>query len=339
MSSLHIRALIVLYKTDKVSPYHKLRFKTRENYDSLMKRIDRDYGDVQLSTIKYRTFQEWHVDWSHNGQKIPIAHSLMAMVRTLIGYGVVFQEDAHCERLSGVLRNTKFAMGKSRVQYLTVEQADAIRVQAHKDGYPSMALAQALQFEGMLRQKDIIGEWVPLSEPGVSDVTCGEEKWLRGVRWSEIDDNLILRHVTSKTQKAVEIDLTLAPMVIEELEVAFCDLDEPLTRARLPQAGPIIVNEDAGRPYWNYQFRRRWRGMAKSCGIPNDVQNRDSRAGAITEAIAAGSSIEDTQKAATHSTTAMTAKYWRGDAKARARTATMRIADRAKKKRPPAEVA
>ena len=44
----------------------------------------------------------------------------------------------------------------------------------------------------MLRQKDVIGEWVPRSEPGPSDIWNSDgEKWLRGLRWQEIDGNLI----------------------------------------------------------------------------------------------------------------------------------------------------
>jgi hypothetical protein len=84
-------------------------------------------------------------------------------------------------------------------------------------GWPSIALAQAFQFECTLRQKDVIGELVPLSEPGVSLVVIRNQKWLRGIVWQEIDQNLILKHVTSKKQKLTEVDLKLAPMVIEEL--------------------------------------------------------------------------------------------------------------------------
>jgi hypothetical protein len=336
--SLTVHDLIAAYTADKVSPYRKLRHRTRQNYDSLLRRVDKDQGGGALAAIKYRTFLEWHADWSRNGARIPMAHALMGMVRTLVGFGVVFLEDRECERLSGVLHKMKFEMGKGRDLHLTADHADAVRVQAHKEGYPSMALAQAVQFEGTLRQKDIIGEWVPLSEPGVSDVTWARYgKWLRGLRWNEIDENLILRHLTSKTQKVVEIDLKLGPMVLEELQVAYCDLGEPLTRAKLPKSGPVILDEETGRPYLTHVFRRRWRMIARAAGVPDEVQNRDTRAGAITEAIESGASIEDAQKAAKHATPAMTAKYWRGDAKAAARAMTLRAADRVARKKQSSE--
>src|SRR6185295_5193891 len=93
-----IRSLIASYKADKISPYRKLRHRTKENYDSLLRRIDKDHGSVVLASIKYRTFLEWHSDWSPNGERIPMAHSLMGMVRTIVGFGVVFLEDRECER-------------------------------------------------------------------------------------------------------------------------------------------------------------------------------------------------------------------------------------------------
>jgi hypothetical protein len=55
-------------------------------------------------------------------------------------------------------------------------------------------LAQALQFELMLRQKDVIGEWVPDSEPGENDIHHDGRKWFRGIRGDAIDGDMILRH-------------------------------------------------------------------------------------------------------------------------------------------------
>ena len=69
---------------------------------------------------------------------------------------------------------------------------------AHEESMSSVALAQAFQFDCQLRQKDVIGEWVPIDEAGVSDVIDGDEKWLRGIRWEEIDLSMVLRHRASQ---------------------------------------------------------------------------------------------------------------------------------------------
>src|SRR4051794_21715738 len=83
-------------------------------------------------------------------------------------------------------------------------------------GWYSIALAQALQFELMLSQKDVIGEWVPVGEPGESDVVHDGQKWLRGLRWSNIDNKLILWHAAGSSERRIEVDLRTAPMILEE---------------------------------------------------------------------------------------------------------------------------
>jgi hypothetical protein len=117
----------------------------------------------------------------------------------------------------------------------------------------------------------VIGEWVPLAEPGISDTIRPDKgiKWIMGLRWEEIDENLILRHNTSKRGKDIEIDLRLAPMVLEELAWTSPDgrpphpgvpaglwADHPLRGHRLPVPGR--------------EFRRKWRIVANKAGLPKD---------------------------------------------------------------------
>jgi integrase len=201
-------------------------------------------------------------------------------------------------------------------------------------------MAQAFQFECTMRQKDIIGEWVPINEPGISDVIYRGRKWLRGLRWEEIDENLVLRHVTSKKDKEAEVDLKLAPMVLEELQ-EYCGgqpvvTTDPVTkkvtarRDLLPAAGPVILCEIHAFPWYETEFRRKWRKVANECGIPKNVLNMDSRSGAISEAIAAGVPLEFVRHAATHSDIAQTQQYDRIQAKATRRVMEARIESRKK---------
>jgi hypothetical protein len=324
MTALTVHKLIAEYRKDPASPYHDVVFATRQNYDSLLRRLDEEKGSVTIASLKVQEVKAWYREWAARG--ITQAHSLMAMLRIIARFGVSFLEDDECARLTAVLSGQKFKQGKPREVFLTATQADLIRAEARRIGFPSIALAQALQFEGTLRQKDIIGQWVPVSEPGMSEITSRKHgKWISGARWSEIDADLIFRHITTKTGAPVEIDLKLAPMVLED---PGCIVGGVPHRALLPASGPLIVNEETKRPYLAHQFRRAWRALARSVGIPDNVQNRDSRAGAITEAIEAGAPIEDAQKAAKHSTPQMTARYWRGDAKATSRTMKKRGAHR-----------
>jgi hypothetical protein len=262
----------------------------------------------------------WHEAIAHQG-KITMAHALIGMLRTLAGFGATILEDDECERLSSVLHRMRFPVGKPRTERMTADQAIAIRRVAHEMGRPSIALAQALQFDLMLRQKDVIGEWVPVSEPGISAVAYGAEKWLRGLRWEEIDQALILRHTTSKRLKEIEVDLKLAPMVMEELSIL----------GGRKASGPVIVCERTDLPWEASKFRDAWRTIATKAGVPKTIRNMDSRAGAITEATEAGAELEHIRHAATHGDIQMTQRYSRGAVEKIEEVMRLRAAHRNKK--------
>lgn len=299
-----VTSLIRCYQDDADSPFHKMRWNSRTNYQSLMRRLKDDCGDELLSELRARTFLRWHEQWIGGKNHVAMAHGLIGMFRTLLTFGATILESEECRRLKETLHDMRFKMPKPRTERITADQVIAVRARAHELGRHSIALAQAFQFECILRQKDVIGEWVPQSEPGMSDVTNGGDKWLRGIRWSEIDDSLILRHTTSKREKDVEVDLKLAPMVMEELD----------RLGERPRSGPIIVNERTNLPYNAFRFRKEWRLVATVAGVPETVFNMDSRAGAISEATDAGAELEHVRQAATHSDIGMTQRYSRNAA-------------------------
>lgn len=310
---MNISELITSYRSDPVSTYRTLRFRTRQHYDSLLKRIGEDLGEKPIGEIRTRDFQLTYQAWQLRG--IATSHALVGMLRTICNYGNVYLEDDDCMRLSSRLSAMRFKMGKPRRQTIPIEKAAELLEKSRQWGLYSMAQAQAFQFECAFRQRDVIGEWVPISEPGESDVFDGGFKWLRGIRWEEIDDNLILTHITSKRQKEVTINLTLAPWVMAELKKEFL-IVEPGKRWRLPKTGPITVHEATGLPYNAWEFRRLWRGLARQCGIPDDVREMDYRSTAVTEGFKAGASADSIRKLATHSDLATTNRYSRGDAEA-----------------------
>jgi hypothetical protein len=252
-------------------------------YDSNLRRVERDgVGLRRLKDIDARELVKIHQAWSESGTSI--AHALMAMLRLLFNFGVVFLDDPECKRLSGMMERMRFKMPKPKTARITMEQADAFRKKAHEMGFPSMALAQAFQFDCGLRQKDVAGEWVPTSEPGNSEVVEGNLKWLYGLKWSEIDvQNVSLRHTTSREGKLVEINLRLMPMVNEEMTREW-----ERRQGVMPSNGPLIINERTGLPYHTHQFRRVWREIADAAGIPKDVKNRDTAFSKTGRAVDAG---------------------------------------------------
>lgn len=337
-----VQGLIDSYLSDADSPFTKLRYHSRKSYETMFGLVARTqfpdddgqpqiFGNVQISSLKGRSVLRLHRIWVAE-RSIQMAHSKMKMLRIAVNFGATILEEEPCAKLAGVLRGMRFEMGKPRSECLSAEQVMAIRTKARELGRPSIALAQAIQFEGTLRQKDVIGEYVPVQEPGISSVTDGSEKWLRGIDWREIDENFVLRHITSKRQKLITIDLRNAPMVVEELNLAIGQhFISPLNRANYPASGPVIINEKTQLPWRALNFRNQWREIATRAGVPKTVKNMDSRAGAITEALEAGASLENVRKTATHSDIGMTQRYSRNDEDATADVMKLRVKGRENK--------
>lgn len=327
-----IAGLLAVYQKDELSKFHKLRYGPRLVAASQCRIIEETCGKERLEDIRARHILEWHHIWSKRG--VSMAHGLVGRLRTVIGHGADFLKTdpdcQQCERVGLILHRQKFEMGKSRTERLTADQAIQIREMAHRCLYHSVAVAQAFQFECMFRQKDVIGEWLPLSEPGLSDVTYGTWKWLRGLRWEEIDQNFMLKHTTSKREKEIQINLRAAPMVMQELN-QMAGLVSGVSRDLLPANGPVIISENTALPWEPAQFRVRWRKFANLCKIPKTVKNMDTRAGAISEATDAGAPLESVKHAATHSDISMTQRYSRSAEEKIAEVQKIRVAHRNKK--------
>ncbi|WP_375775634.1 hypothetical protein ACE103_27670 [Bradyrhizobium sp. ma5] len=259
--------LIEEYRADPDSDFRKLKYEVRVKHERLLSRIAREHGSSSLERIRTRNLISWYNEWLGDDDKVAMAHSLVGRLRVLFRFGAAILEDKECARLFDALSSARFEMIGPRYQTMTLDQANAIRLAAHGLGWPSIALAQALQFELLLNQRDVIGEWVPLTEEGVSDVRWREQKWLRGLRWSNIDSNNVLRHSVGKQQRQIQVDLQTAPMVIDELQYVI----------HRTTSGPLVINEITAMPWSAAEFRRKWRLVAKEAGVPDDITNRDSR--------------------------------------------------------------
>lgn len=261
--------LIQVYRSHAKSPFHFLTFKVRASYDGLLKRIAKDIGDWKLREFTKDRFQRTYDSWTATG-KLYMAHALVGMVRQLNNFGMAELDNADCALISGTLKTMRFrAPTKQSTEHLTDDHVRAIREEAHNAGWHSMALAQVLQFELKLRQFDVIGEWLPIAEAGASDIVFGEDSWWRGLRWEQLDKDMILHHSTSnRLQKQQEFlfDLKKFPAIMEELEWV----------GKIPTHGPMIVCEPTGVPYVTSEFRRKWRIVATKAGVPKHVRNTDS---------------------------------------------------------------
>ncbi|WP_247454067.1 hypothetical protein [Bradyrhizobium sp. CW11] len=262
--------LVAVYRSHPESPYHHLKHKVRQDYDGALRRIVEDVGSEKVADWSAQRVKAVYDGIWAAGGKVAMGRSMVTKLRLLCSFGSTVLNDDGCTRLSAILSNMRIPVAKSTAEKMTREQARAIRVTARTQfGWDSIALAQALQFEiPKLRQADVIGEWVPLSEPGTSDIVRANEKWIRGLRWSDIDENMVLRCTiaggrSSSEKKEVEYRLSRSQMTMEEINRV------PMEKRK----GPLVICEFTGEPWSSNEFRRKWRIVADKAGVPANVRN------------------------------------------------------------------
>ena len=302
---MNIIQLADAYLTDPDSPFHTKRYVTQEGYKRLIARLVKEMGDRELAAIGTRDLLRAHAEWMA-GDRIAMAHSLATQLRILIGFGATILENSDCQRLRNLLSGLRFKNTQRRTVWLTADQGEDIRDYATMQDYYCVALAQAFQTDCAFRQKDVLGEWIPIDRPELSTIIDGDFKWVRGLTREEVNADMILTHQTSKRGQILSFDLKECPAVMEEWFSA-------------PTSGPLIVDPETGLPYQAWKFRRIWRRVATAARVPRNTWNMDSRAGAITKAFAGGANPDDIRKYAGHSNLSTTMGYSRGSAEAIAR--------------------
>jgi hypothetical protein len=258
----NVNALIDRYVADPNSPYQKVRHSTRMNYDSMLKAIRKSCGSWKLVDMRADDFNSLNKEWTE--ERGPTAgHGLITMKRMLLTFGAQTLKDRECERLSGVLHSLRIrAVERRQPERATNEQIASTINAARELGYSIVALGQAFKFDCELEQKDVCGEWVPKGvEDGPNDFTnpMTGAKWMRGLLWSEIDDNFVLRHMPSRGKKLRVIELRTKPMVMRELSLFAKVPEANLTRAHLPKNGAIVTDPVTNRPYHISKYRELWR--------------------------------------------------------------------------------
>lgn len=320
-----IKSLSRLFQVGEDSPYRSMKWNSRNNVTKYLGIIEKTVGSRQVGKLLGPDFKRWHRSWGEPKEKDRPprpwrAKHCMDTVRQLISYGVTLGYD-DCFRADTILSKIRFSTPPARKSVMTIEHVEAIRKTAHVEGWPSIALATVLQFELALRQKDVIGEWEPTPDME-GGIVHRDTRWVNGLVWSDIDANMVLRKVHTKTGFEVEHDLRLHPLALEEV-------------ARVPaekRVGPMILAETTGEPYKHRKFTERWRKIADKAGIPRNIWNMDARAGAITEAYDLGAAETDVMKSAGHKNRQTSARYNRGTIKQTSRVASLRMQKRTENK-------
>ena len=116
---MRISDLIASYRTDEASAYRKLRYRTRQNYNGLLRHLDRDLGHHEVADIRTKIITLQYQMWRGRGEFM--SHALVSMLRTLLSFGGTYLEDYECLKLSQRMSGMRFAMGKPRSSRITAE--------------------------------------------------------------------------------------------------------------------------------------------------------------------------------------------------------------------------
>lgn len=306
-----IGSLCRLFARHEHSPMQQVKFNTAKFYSDSLKVIEQTVAARAVRAVVPIDARAWFDRWAAPAteggpQRQKRAHAAISMLRQVLRFGQALGYE-ECGKLADGLAGMRFERAAPRRQELTLAHVKAFIEAATASGNLSMAIGVATQFELMVRQKDVIGEYPP-----------GERQWRGSYTWEEIGAGGFWRLVTSKTAAPATFDLTRY------------DLLWPLIQA-VPQAERTgaIVKDHTGKPMTEGRYRKKFRALAEKAGIPRSVWNMDSRAGGVTEAFEAGAPGPQVADAATHADEKITKAVYRR----RAETAIAEVAEFRRKAR------
>ena len=321
-----IASLARIYELHSESPFQSVKHGTRQSYLTEAKVLVAAVGKRRIDKITGADIIRWHRKAASpvatgKPRRLRRAQGLVRHLRRIVSFGKMLRFNG-CTELHEILSLVRIEGPEPRKEAPQYRHVIAIINEAHKQGRPSIALAQAIMFELTMRQSDVIGQWEPATVE-IGGIIANRQRWTSGLVWQDIKGG-ILEKRTSKTGAIGRWVISEYPLLVQELEKV------PLEQ----RTGPMIIDEHAGRPYFHRHFARVFREIAQAAGVPNTIWSRDFRAGGITEAMDAGANIEQTRQHATHTDIKMTGRYNRGSEKQTAEVARVRAAWRKRQESP-----
>jgi hypothetical protein len=308
-----------IYQEHPHSPFHGVKHNTRKAYLTCLRRIEATVGSRIVKNVTVPTCHYWYSEWrkpdfEDDIEHVDRAHDTIAMVRTVI-YFMASLRYTDCKQLASELDKAKFEKGGAREQELSYQQAAAFIKKALELGRKNimpfdralrMAIGVAAQFELLLRQMDIIGEWAPAHAkrkipPGIARVDRGAESWIGFFTWEHVAGwRWRMKTSKSKYRSAQDFDLTRYDLLYPLLEMV-----------PLEERSGAIVKGEHGLPVRQRSYYNWFREIGDAAGIPREVWNMDARAGGATEAHDAGAEIGAIADAMTHENGRTTLRYLR----------------------------
>ncbi len=287
--------LIRRYLQDEFSPYRDVKDNTAEEYLWWMETITTAIGEVLIEQTDYERIKRWQVAMQDKGRSVAYIARWFNRLRLAANYGALINP-ALCGRPREILSGMRFTAPKPRNTAPTEAQITAIIAKADAAGDAMFSLAMSLMWWTMLRPVDVLGQYL-----GKGD----SARWADGLTWNMVSiDAATITKTPSKTEEAMPEalvwDLSPVPELIARLSAI------PMEQ----RIGPVI-RQGNGKPFHRRWFNTLYRRYAEAAGIPDHVQMRDTRAGAITDAKSKGATMIQMQHAANHANQATTHRYVR----------------------------
>jgi hypothetical protein len=287
------KSLIYMYRMDETSTLHSVKHSTRiRDYEPSLRVLTKNIGERYVEGLTASDVKRWFAQWRKKGHRR--ASGAIKLLRLIISYGAGERFPA-CAEARSILADMRFEQPQARTVAMTYEQCQAIVQKSIEMECPSIGFVEAVKFETALRRIDVIGEWAPPPEGGAF-------RWTGLMVPRDLSKDLILSIKTSKTGASVSRDLKSYALVAEALKAY-----------KIPDIGPVVIDEDHGKPYWENRYAEKFRKVRDAAGVPSNVWSMDSRAGAVSETVEATGSLEAARDLATHTTTKTTRRYSRGD--------------------------
>jgi hypothetical protein len=342
-----VRSACRIYQEHPRSRFHKIKYNTRATYVSSLKLIEDTVGRRLIRNLTVFDVEHWYEEWRKpaihkdadgnktvGSERIKRAHEAVTMFRTALRFCAGLRYP-NCKQLDEELSKVKFEKAAAREQEMTYSHVIAfIRAALELGGkgvIPMararyMAIGVAAQFELLLRQKDIIGEWPKTTmdednaiRSGATAIRCDGKVWTGYFTWENIPGwRWRTKTSKSKYRAAAEFDLSKYSLLFPLLDAV----------PHQERSGAIVKGE-GNFPVRQSSYGKWFRQIARAAGIPDEVWNMDSRAGGATEAEDSGADLDAIQAALTHSKKETTLRYIRRRATKIATVAEARARKRA----------
>lgn len=287
--------LIRRYLHDELSPYRGVKGNTAEEYKWWLEAITTAIGEVLIEQTDYERIKRWQVAMQDKGRSVAYIARWFNRLRLAANYGALINP-ALCARPKEILSGMRFTAPKPRNAAPTPAQIEAIIAKADAAGDHMFSLAISLMWWTMLRPVDILGQYLGKGETA---------RWADGLTWNMVSiEAATITKTPSKTEEAMPEalvwDLSPVPELIARLSAIPAE----------QRIGPVI-RQGNGKAFHRRWFNTLYRRYAEAAGIPDHIQMRDTRAGAITDAKSKGATMIQMQHAANHANQATTHRYVR----------------------------